>query len=343
MDMQNCTLCPRLCHVDRTKNYGVCLASDKVEIALVSLHQWEEPCLSGTNGAGTVFFSHCNMRCIFCQNHEISTEGKVEIALVSLHQWEEPCLSGTNGAGTVFFSHCNMRCIFCQNHEISTEGKGFPVTIERLAQIFLEQQARNAHCLELVTPTHYVLQIIEALKLAKKQGLSIPVVYNTSGYERVEVLEMLKDYIDVFLPDFKYYSPDTAKEFSHAPDYPQVVKEAIDKMFELVGKPQFKNNIMQKGVIIRHLILPWYYKESMEIVKYIWEKYHDDVYLSLMNQYTPMYKALTHPKLKRKLTTFEYDKVVDYALDLGFKNCYIQQGKTATTKFVPHFDGTNVY
>ena len=256
MDMQNCTLCPRLCHVDRTKNYGVCLASDKVEIALVSLHQWEEP-----------------------------------------------CLSGTNGAGTVFFSHCNMRCIFCQNHEISTEGKGFPVTIERLAQIFLEQQARNAHCLELVTPTHYVLQIIEALKLAKKQGLSIPVVYNTSGYERVEVLEMLKDYIDVFLPD----------------------------------------NIMQKGVIIRHLILPWYYKESMEIVKYIWEKYHDDVYLSLMNQYTPMYKALTHPKLKRKLTTFEYDKVVDYALDLGFKNCYIQQGKTATTKFVPHFDGTNVY
>lgn len=236
-----------------------------------------------------------------------------------------------------------MRCIFCQNHKISTEGKGFPVTIERLAQIFLEQQARNAHCLELVTPTHYVLQIIEALKLAKKQGLSIPVVYNTSGYERVEVLEMLKDYIDVFLPDFKYYSPDTAKEFSHAPDYPQVVKEAIDKMFELVGKPQFKNNIMQKGVIIRHLILPWYYKESMEIVKYIWEKYHDDVYLSLMNQYTPMYKALTHPKLKRKLTTFEYDKVVDYALDLGFKNCYIQQGKTATTKFVPHFDGTNVY
>lgn len=296
MDMQNCTLCPRLCHVDRTKNYGVCHASDKVEIALVSLHQWEEP-----------------------------------------------CLSGTNGAGTVFFSHCNMRCIFCQNHEISTEGKGFPVTIERLAQIFLEQQTRNAHCLELVTPTHYVLQIIEALKLAKKQGLSIPVVYNTSGYERVEVLEMLKDYIDVFLPDFKYYSPDTAKEFSHAPDYPQVVKKAIDKMFALVGKPQFKDNIMQKGVIIRHLILPWYYKESMEIVKYIWEKYHDDVYLSLMNQYTPMYKALTHPKLKRKLTTFEYDKVVDYALDLGFKNCYIQQGKTATTKFVPHFDGTNVY
>lgn len=170
-----------------------------------------------------------------------------------------------------------------------------------------------------------------------------PVVYNTSGYERVEILEMLKDYIDVFLPDFKYYSPDTAKEFSHAPDYPQVVKEAIDKMFALVGKPQFKDNIMQKGVIIRHLILPWYYKESMEIVKYIWEKYHDDVYLSLMNQYTPMYKALTHPKLKRKLTTFEYDKVVDYALDLGFKNCYIQQGKTATTKFVPHFDGTNVY
>lgn len=295
MDMQNCTLCPRLCHVDRTKNYGICHASDKVDIALVSLHQWEEP-----------------------------------------------CLSGTKGAGTVFFSHCNMRCIFCQNHEISTEGKGYSVTVDRLSQIFLEQQQRQAHCLELVTPTHYVPQIIEALILAKQKGLTIPVVYNTSGYERVETLEKLKNHIDIFLPDFKYFLPQTAQEFSHASNYPQIAKQAIAKMYELVGKPQFKNNLMQKGVIIRHLILPWYYKESMQIVKYIWETYHDNVYLSLMNQYTPMYKALTHPKLKRKLTTFEYDKVINYALDLGIKNCYIQQGHTATTDFIPKFDGTNV-
>ena len=296
MDMQNCTLCPRMCNVDRRKSFGVCHASDKVEVALVSLHQWEEP-----------------------------------------------CLSGTNGAGTVFFSHCSMRCIFCQNHEISTEGKGYEVTIERLAEIFLEQQERKAHCLELVTPTHYVLQIIEALDIAKKNGFNIPVVYNTSGFENIETLELLKGYVDIFLPDFKYFSAKTAQEFSHAPNYPQVAKQAISKMYELVGKPQFDDNgIMTKGVIVRHLILPWYYKESMQIVEYLYKTFGDNIYLSLMNQYTPMYKACTHPKLKRKLTTFEYDKVVDYALDLGVKHCFIQQGNTATKDFVPQFDGTNV-
>lgn len=295
MDMQNCTLCPRLCHADRTKSFGFCHASDKVDIALVSLHQWEEP-----------------------------------------------CLSGTNGAGTVFFSHCSMRCIFCQNHEISTEGKGITVSTKRLSQIFLEQQARSAHCLDLVTPTHYLPQIIEALDIAKKNGLNIPVVYNTSGYERPEIIEQLRNYVDIFLPDFKYYFKETAQAYSHAPNYPEIVKKAIASMYKIVGKPQFKDGIMQKGMIIRHLVLPWHYKESMEIVKYIWETYHDDVYLSLMNQYTPMYKAKNHPKLKRKLTTFEYDKVIDFTLDLGLKNCYIQQGKTATTKFVPNFNGDNV-
>lgn len=296
MDMQNCTLCPRLCHVDRTKNYGVCHASDKVEIALVSLHQWEEP-----------------------------------------------CLSGTNGAGTVFFSHCNMRCIFCQNHEISTEGKGFPVTIERLAQIFLEQQSRNAHCLELVTPTHYVLQIIEALKLAKKQGLSIPVVYNTSGYERVEVLEMLKDYIDVFLPDFKYYSPDTAKEFSHAPDYPQVVKEAIDKMFALVGKPQFKDNIMQKGVIIRHLILPGHGEDSMRLIDWIADTFSPgDVMVSLMRQFIPCGTAAQYPEINRKLTDEEYEEVELHFLESRIEDGFIQESPAADDKFIPAFDGTGI-
>ena len=295
MNMQNCTLCPRNCHADRTKQYGFC---------------------------------HAN--------------SEIEVALVSLHKWEEPCLSGKNGAGTVFFSHCSMKCIFCQNHEISTEGKGFKVSIERLAEIFLEQQQRKAHCLELVTPTHYVPQIIQALDLPNQNDLNNPVVYKCSGYEKVETLHALRGYIDVFLPDFKYFYSETAKEYSNAPDYPEVAKKAIDKMYELVGKPVFKDDIMQKGVIIRHLILPWHYKESMQIVKYIWEKYHDDVYLSLMNQYTPMYKALSHPKLKRKLTTFEYNKVVDFASDLGFTNCYIQQGKTATKDFVPDFNGENV-
>ncbi len=293
---EECTLCPRLCHVNRHENFGFCHAKDSVEIALVSLHKWEEP-----------------------------------------------CLSGTNGAGTVFFSHCNMRCIFCQNHEISTEGKGISVSPERLAQIFLEQQARHAHCLDLVTPTHYVPHIIETLDIAKAQGFNLPVVYNTSGYEREETLLSLKNYVDIFLPDFKYYASDTASECSKAPDYPQIVKHAIETMYKLVGKPVFdEHGIMQKGIIIRHLILPWHYKESMAIVKYIWETYGDNVYLSLMNQYTPMYKALNHPKLNRRLTTFEYDKVVNYAADLGITKCFIQEGKTATTKFVPHFDGSNV-
>lgn len=295
MNLQNCTLCPRNCHADRTKNYGFCHAGNEAEIALVSLHHWEEP-----------------------------------------------CLSGKNGAGTVFFTHCSLRCIFCQNHEISTEGKGYTVSIQRLAQIFLEQQQRGAHCLELVTPTHYVSQIIQALDIAKQNNLTIPVVYNSSGYENTETLEALRGYIDVFLPDFKYFFNETAKEYSHAPDYPEIAKKAIAKMYEIAGRPVFKNGIMQKGVIIRHLILPWHYKESIKIVKYIWQTYGDNVYLSLMNQYTPMYKALNHPKLKRRLTTFEYDKVVDYASDLGFTNCYIQQGKTATKDFIPDFNGKNV-
>ena len=292
---KSCSLCPRSCRIDRTKKLGICRANDEVSLALVSLHQWEEP-----------------------------------------------CLSGTNGAGTVFFSHCNMRCIFCQNHEISTEGKGFVVSTGRLAEIFLQQQSRKAHCLELVTPTHYLPHILKALEIAKQKGLTIPVVYNTSGYESVKVLESLQGYVDVFLPDFKYFYSETAREYSQAPDYPTVLKKALAKMFELVGKPVFKDGIMQKGVIVRHLILPWQYKESMQIVEYLWKTYGDDIYLSLMNQYTPMHKALNHPKLKRKLTSFEYDKVVNYALDLGITKCFIQEGKTASEKFVPNFDGTNV-
>ena len=294
--LRECTLCPRMCRADRYERFGICHAG-----------------------------------------------ADVQLALVSLHRWEEPCLSGTRGAGTVFFSHCSLRCIFCQNHEISTEGRGITVSVERLSQIFLEQQQRGAHCLDLVTPTHYVPQIIDALDKAKAKGFNLPVVYNCSGYERIETLELLKGYVDVFLPDFKYFHADTAKECSYAPDYPPTAKAAIAKMFQLVGRPRFdKDGIMRRGMIIRHLILPWHYKESMEIVKYIWDNYGDDVYLSLMNQYTPMYKALQHPKLNRRLTTFEYDKVVDYAADLGFTNCFIQQGRTATTKFVPRFDGSNV-
>ena len=294
--LKKCTLCPRLCRVDRYRQFGVCRAG-----------------------------------------------ADVQIALVSLHRWEEPCLSGTRGAGTVFFSHCSLRCIFCQNHEISTEGKGLNVPNERLAQIFLEQQQRGAHCLDLVTPTHYVPQIIAALDAARAKGFNLPVVYNCSGYERVETLDMLRGYVDVFLPDFKYFYADTARECSYAPDYPDIAKAAIAKMAEMAGKPVFNDEgIMQKGVIIRHLILPWHYKESMQIVKYIWDNYGDDVYLSLMNQYTPMYKALEHPQLKRRLTSLEYDKVVDYAAELGFTKCFIQEGQTATAKFVPNFDGSNV-
>jgi putative pyruvate formate lyase activating enzyme len=296
LDITNCNLCPRRCGVNRTKRVGFC-------------------------GAGE----------------------KVRIALVSLHQWEEPCLVGAKGAGTVFFSYCSLRCVYCQNHAISHGGQGVEVTTERLAEIFLEQQARGAATLDLVTPTHYVPQIIAALDIAKARGLTLPVVYNSSAYENVETIEALKGYVDIYLPDMKYMSAASGKEYSAAADYFAAASAAITRMVEQVGPVQFAaDGQLRRGVVGRHMVLPGHRHESMDIVKWLWETFGKTVQVSLMNQYTPMYKAAEHKPLNRRLTTFEYDSVVDYALQLGMENAYIQERRSASAEFVPDFNGAGV-
>ncbi|MBQ1614200.1 MAG: radical SAM protein, partial [Selenomonas sp.] len=268
---------------------------------------------------------------------------KVRIALVSLHQWEEPCLVGAKGAGTVFFSYCSLRCVYCQNHAISHGGQGVEVTTERLAEIFLEQQARGAATLDLVTPTHYVPQIIAALDIAKARGLTLPVVYNSSAYENVETIEALRGYVDIYLPDMKYMSAASGGEYSAAADYFAAASAAITRMVEQVGPVQFTaDGQLRRGVLVRHMVLPGHRHESMDIVKWLWETFGKTVQVSLMNQYTPMYKAAEHKPLNRRLTTFEYDSVVDYALQLGMENAYIQERRSASAEFVPDFNGAGV-
>ena len=267
------------------------------------------------------------------------------VALVSLHPWEEPCLVGADGrgAGTVFFSSCNMHCLFCQNHEISQEGKGEVVTDGRLAEIFLEQQARGAATLDLVTPTVWEAQILHALTLAKAKGFSLPVVWNTGSYERAEMLELLRGSVDIFLPDMKYAAEESAGKFSAAPDYFKMASKAIEKMFELVGEVRLNSaGQMKRGVLIRHLVLPEHRKESMKILDWIYERFGDKVQISLMRQYTPMYRAKHVKGLNRRLTTFEYESVVEHARKLGIMRCYVQESPAADTKFVPVFDGTGV-
>lgn len=294
--LKSCELCPRRCGADRTERAGFC-------------------------GAGE----------------------KIRVALVSLHKWEEPCLVGENGAGTVFFSHCNLKCVYCQNFEISSGGRGEEISIERLSEIFLEQQARGAANVELVTPTHYVPQICCALDLAKTNGLKLPVVYNTSAYENLSTLELLRDRVDIFLPDLKYFSDELAVTFSRAPNYFAVAGAAIRKMFELVGEPRFSAaDNMTRGVLVRHLILPNFRRDSIKILDWLYENFGNRVFISLMNQYTPVFRAGEHKKISRRLTTFEYDSVVKHALEIGVENCYIQLGRTAEEKFIPRFDGSGV-
>ena len=238
---------------------------------------------------------------------------------------------------------CNLRCPFCQNHEISHEGRGIEVTDERLAEIFLEQQARGAATLDLVTPTHYVPEILHALHMAREQGFHLPVVYNSGAYETEETIEALRGAVDIFLPDLKYADEASAREYSLAPDYFAVATKAITRMYEEVGPLQFApDGQLKRGVIIRHLVLPGHRHESMRVLDWIHETFGDTVQISLMNQYTPMYRAAEHKGMNRRLTTFEYQSVVDHALKLGITHCYVQQGRTADTKFVPHFDGSGV-
>lgn len=290
--MEKCNICPRNCNVDRSVAVGFCSMSDKVKIARASLHMWEEP-----------------------------------------------CISGEAGSGTVFFPGCNMKCVYCQNKDISTGGFGKEITVRQLAQTFLNLQTQGALNINLVTPTHYTLQIVQAVKLARRQGLVLPIVYNTSGYEKVETLRLLEGIVDVWLPDFKYIDSETAKKYSQAADYPQIAMAAIDEMVRQAGQCVFDaDGIIQKGVVIRHLVLPTQAEQAKRIVKYLHEKYADKIFISIMSQYTPCTDLSAFPEIDRKTTQAEYDRVVDYAVDIGVENGFIQDGEAASESFIPPFD-----
>ena len=270
-------------------------------------------------------------------------DAQMKIARAALHEWEEPCISGINGSGTIFFSHCTLGCVFCQNHEISTMGKGKAISIERLAEICLELQEKGAHNINFVTATQYTLHVIEAIKLAKYRGLTIPIVYNTSGYEKVETLKKLEGYIDIYLPDFKYFKSTYSKKYSKAKQYSEYAKSAIEEMVRQVGMPRFnEQGIMEKGVIVRHLMLPGLLFDSKHIIEYLYKTYKNQIYISLMNQYTPLKHVSKYPELNRSLNPQHYDYMVEYALDLGVENGFIQEGETNKESFIPAFNEEGV-
>lgn len=266
-------------------------------------------------------------------------DDKLKIALASLHMFEEPCISGENGSGTVFFSNCNLNCIYCQNYEISNLGKGKEITVEHLAEIFLKQQEKNAHNINLVTPTMYVYQIIEAIKIAKSKGLNIPIIYNSNGYENIETIKLLNGYIDVYLPDLKYYTNELSKKYSKVDNYFETATKAIKEMYNQVGQAKFdENGLIKKGVIIRHLVLPNHIQNTKNILKWIADNMPDDIYVSVMAQYFPTYKAKDDDLINRKLNKKEYNEVLNYLYSLDLENGYIQELGLHEEEYVPNFD-----
>ncbi len=295
--LNDCTLCPRNCHAYRTGGKkGYCGETDKLVAARAALHMWEEPCISGTRGSGTVFFCGCSLMCVYCQNRSISkgTAGKV-------------------------------------------------ISVERLAEIFIELQEKGAHNINLVTPGHYIPQIIEALSISRSRGLNIPIVYNTGGYEKTETIKLLDGIVDIFLPDLKYMDESIAKKYSNCPDYFSYASAAIKEMSAQVGEPRFDaDGIMTKGVIVRHMLLPGYLNDSKKIIKYLHDTFGNKIYISIMNQYTPMKHVAGYPEINRKVTDEEYDSLIDYAVSIGVENGFIQEGETQSESFIPEFDGEGV-
>jgi len=290
--LEKCTICPHNCGINRTNNQiGRCKSKDTVKIALYSTHNFEEP-----------------------------------------------CISGKKGSGTVFFSNCNMNCVFCQNYEISQQGKGKEITIEELAEIFIKQQEKDVENINLVTPTSYVPQIIEAIKIARNKVLKLPIVYNTNGYEKVETLKMLEGYVDIYLPDFKYSDNKLAKRLSKVDNYFEIVTRALKEMYRQTGKAVFDDRgIMQKGMIIRHLVLPNQILNSRRVLKWINENMHD-VYVSVMAQYFPTYKAKDIEDINRKLSKEEYEQIENYLYRLDLENGYIQELGEHEEEYVPKWD-----
>ena len=266
------------------------------------------------------------------------------VSRASLHMWEEPPISGERGSGTVFFAGCPLGCVFCQNAEISHEKHGKEISTERLAEIFLELQEKGAHNINLVTATHYTPHVTEALDIAKRSGLNIPVVYNCGGYESVETLRMLRGYVDIYLPDFKYMSPELAAKYSLCKGYPERAKEALAEMVAQTGAPVFdESGMLLRGTVVRHLVLPGCVKDSIDVIKYLHETYGNDIYISIMSQYTPSERLRARfPELARKLTKYEYGKVVRFATEIGVEKGFTQYGEAAAESFIPSFDGEGV-
>ncbi len=339
--MNGCTLCPRRCGADRESGKkGRCHADNKIRVARAALHFWEEPCISGKGTGGS---GEAPPRCG-------SAAGRAA---------HEKNAARLGGSGAVFFSGCPLGCVYCQNRAISCGQAGKEITVERLAEIFLELEAQGALNINLVTAGHYTPQVCTALRLAKKEGLSLPVVWNSSGYETVETLRMLEGLVDIYLPDLKYLDPALAKAYSHAEDYPEVAKAAVREMVRQQPRPRFdKNNLMKAGVIVRHLLLPGHVREAKHVVSYLYETYGDQIYLSLMNQYTPPadFFAETFSKtgsvgkadysalelLRRPVTKREYERLLDHAAEIGVTQGFYQEGGTVAESFIPAFDGTGV-
>ncbi|MCD7835978.1 MAG: radical SAM protein [Lachnospiraceae bacterium] len=296
--MADCTLCPRKCHANR---------------------------LQGVTG-------YCS------QTAELSA------ARAALHFWEEPCISGSSGSGAVFFSGCNMKCIFCQNHGIATENIGRHISIDRLSEIFLELQAKHANNINLVTATHFIPQVCIALRKAKVNGLTIPVVYNTGGYEEVSSLRLLDGLVDIYLPDLKYYSSELSTLCSNAPDYFDKASAAISEMYRQVGPPVFEAAasdtapLLKKGMLVRHLVLPGQSRDSKKVIRYLYETYGNDIYVSIMKQYTPLSYIADVPFLNRRVTEEEYNRILTFSSRLGIENGFCQEGDPADESFIPEFD-----
>ena len=291
--LRNCTLCPRNCHVNRYQKKGYCKASSKLKVSLASLHQWEEPFISGVNGSGTIFFSHCNLGCIYCQNKKIR------------------------------------------------DGYGKEISIKRFSEILLEQQKRGAHNINLVTPTHYVPLIKKGIIKAKNNGLTIPIVYNTSSYENIETIQMMDKLIDIYLADLKYYDSLLGNKYSNCKDYFYFASKAIDEMYKQVGKFEIEDGLLKKGLVVRILLLPGGVEDCKKILKYLYSKYQDNIYMSIMNQYTPIEKY-KYQELNRTVKDEEYDELIHYACDLGIKNAFIQEGNACNESFIPDFNLDNV-
>lgn len=289
--LENCMLCPRKCGINRYKEKGICGANSKIKLAYYSLHMWEEP-----------------------------------------------PISGKNGSGTIFFSNCNMKCIYCQNKKISIDGYGKYISMKKLEEIMLELQKKGAHNINLVTPTHYVPQIASVLQKVKDKSLKIPVVYNTSSYECVGTLMMMRNLVDIYLADLRYYDDDLAVKYSKCIDYFENATMAIDEMYRQVGEIKINDEgMLEKGVVVRVLILPGHVDDSKKIIEYLYKTYGNDIFISIMNQYTPVWKC-KYSNLNRKVTEDEYNEVVNYAIDLGVVNAFVQEGEAADDSFIPKFN-----